>query len=650
MLEFLIFACVIMPVLLGGLAFYTGSMPHGQRFLRKRLVPAGAAWVSIFAVLTVIFGPFALSSSSWFSQVLGFCIGLLEFGLLAVIFFIGWMKKNKWVRWLALLQLGGLLMMRFFSASTPQSVYPRLMADGLSLTMLLVISLVGALIIIYSLAYMKVHEHHLGLEKSRQPRFFAVIFMFIGAMNGLVFSNDLGWLYFFWEVTTLCSYLLISHDGGEVAENNAMRALFMNMVGGAAFIFALMFLEKNMGSLDMQHLLASGSAGKISLIPFALLCFAGLTKSAQAPFQSWLTGAMVAPTPVSALLHSATMVKAGVYLVLRLAPGYSGTMLSTVIALIGGFSFIACAALAAGQSNSKKILAYSTVSNLGLIIACAGINTVDAYSAAIFLIIFHAVSKALLFLCVGSIEQRLGSRDIEDMRGLFALMPHTALTMVIGIITMMMPPFGMLMAKWMAMESAVTLSKAMPLVVFMLALGSGLTMLFWGRWAGMLLGSSSEKMVLTREGRDKRISWPLRALMAMALVLALLLPLLYMFVVQPMAINLVHTDPNHVYQGLFASTMSLFSFYPVLILLLLGFWVAFRMARLHSHSKHQQPYMSGIQAERDGKSGFIGPMNTFVEPTSSNYYLADFFGEEQLSRKVNLIAVILLVLLLGGIL
>ncbi len=653
MLEFLIFACVVLPVLFGVAAYLSGGKPDGSRLLRRKLVPLGAGCICAAALLMAAYGSFSLPASSFFSKIIGLFIGLLDFVLLGVIFWIGWVKKHKFIRWLALLQLAGLAVMPFFTSPETPGIAFSFAADGLSIIMVLMVSVVGSLIAVYALPYMKTHEEQHEVKESRQARFFAIIFVFLGAMNGLVISNDLGWVYFFWEVTTLCSYLLIRHDGSEVAEKNAQHALLMNMLGGAAFIFALMFLQKNVGSLDLQYLLALGSpeggVARLSLIPLALLCFAGLTKSAQAPFQSWLTGAMVAPTPVSALLHSSTMVKAGVYLVLRMAPAYAGTSLSTIVALIGGFSFISCAALAAGQSNSKKILAYSTISNLGLIIACAGINTVDAYSAAIFLMIFHAVSKGLLFLCVGSIEQRIGSRDIEDMRGLFSIMPHTALTTVIGIVTMMMPPFGMLIAKWMALESAVSLSKAMPLVVFMLALGSGLTMLFWGRWAGLLLGSSSAKMELPREGRDKRISTPMRVLMALALILSLLSPLLYAFVAQPIALAMMSVNSIEIYHGVFSDTMSLFSMYPILILLLLGFWVAFRMAR-HNPSENKTPYMSGIYAERDGKPGFTGPLNTFVEATASNYYLADLFGEEKLSRGVNVVATVLLILLLGGIL
>ena len=223
---------------------------------------------------------------------------------------------------------------------------------------------------------MQNHETHLKLEKSRQHRFFAVMILFLGAMNGLVLSNDLMFFYFFFEVTTLCSFLLIGHDRTETAIKNAVRALWMNSLGGAAFIVALAVIYQ-----PNRHIwICTGScwsrpANRIYLLSLALLCLAAFTKSAQFPFQSWLLGAMVAPTPVSALLHSSTMVKVGVYLVMRLAPAIGETFLSQCVAFFGAFTFLSAAALAVGQSNGKKVLAYSTISNLGLIFACAGLNS-----------------------------------------------------------------------------------------------------------------------------------------------------------------------------------------------------------------------------------------------------------------------------------
>jgi ech hydrogenase subunit A len=153
--------------------------------------------------------------------------------------------------------------------------------------------------------------------------------MFLGAMNGLVFANNIYWLYFFWEVTTLCCFELIAHDLTKEAVNIAAKALWMNSVGGTAFVLAIIYLYANHGgaeALSLQNIINGGfGQAAVAMLPIALLCFTGFTKAAQMPFQGWLLGAMVAPTPVSALLHASTMVKAGVYLVVRLAPIYVGT-------------------------------------------------------------------------------------------------------------------------------------------------------------------------------------------------------------------------------------------------------------------------------------------------------------------------------------
>ena len=195
---------------------------------------------------------------------------------------------------------------------------------------------------------------------------------------------------------------MIAHDLTKEAIGNAARALWMNSIGGTALIIAD---DPPVGEWRPEcpvpgqhhqqqvHSLSSCTGGS-AVVPVALLCFTGMIKAAQMPFQSWLLGAMVAPTPVSALLHSSTMVKAGVYLVLRLAPAFAGTSLSVMVALVGAFTFMAASGLAISQTTGKRVLAYSTIANLGLIIACAGINTPLAITAAILLIIFHAVPRA----------------------------------------------------------------------------------------------------------------------------------------------------------------------------------------------------------------------------------------------------------------
>ena len=641
--EFLVFLSIVLPAAAALVVWFVPSAA-----IRRLAVYGTAAAVSLVAIAMAVSGPFTIAGVSLLGVPLNAVVVVLDIALLVLILLIALRAAHPLTVILALLQIAGVGYLEFFAAAhTAQA--PNMAADPLSIIMVLVISIVGGIICIYGLGYMHEHEEHLHLTRSRQPRFFFFMLLFLGAMNGLVMSNNLYWLYFFWEVTTLCSFMLIGHDGTDEAKKNALRALWMNMLGGAAFVGALFILHRSLNGMYLSSLLNHGADASV-LIPIALLCFAGFTKAAQLPFQSWLTGAMVAPTPVSALLHSSTMVKAGVYLVLRLAPCYAGTNLTILIALAGAFTFIITSALAVGQSNGKKILAYSTIANLGLIIACAGINSSASIAAAIMLIVFHAVSKGLLFLGVGAAEQRIGSRDIEDMRGLYKVMPRTALVMVIGIVTMMLPPFGMLLGKWIALESTLMAGPAMPALVVFIALGSALTVLFWGRWAGSLLGAIDPSLTPAAESQACSIRLSLYGLTAGAVLLSLAAPLLYLYVILP--VGFAHTKGDiSLLLSPMTTTYSVYTVYALFVILGAGAvwaWKEAKRSRAAMGDAVVLPYMSGIQAYKDGEMGFTGPMLTFVKADASNYYLRKLFGERRLTIPANTVAIVLIALFLFG--
>lgn len=403
--------------------------------------------------------------------------------VILIVMAIGFSIRSWPVRIMAAAQLG--LCVAGFLMASHEGTIPeaKLVVDSLALIMVLIVSVIGSLIALYAIGYMNVHEHHAPATASSTNRFFFILISFLGLMNGLVLVDDMKWLSIFWEGTTLCSFFLIGHDGTDEAKASARRAITLNVFGGLAMSVGVFLAGHTTGSESLSVVLAKGP---VILLPLALLAMATMTKSAQLPFQSWLLGAMVAPTPVSALLHSSTMVKAGSYLILRLAPALQGTTLAPVIAIAGAFTFVVTSALAVGQSNGKKVLAYSTIANLGLIVCCAGIGTPLAYAAGVTILIFHAISKALLFLCVGTIEQTIGSRDIEDMGGLLFKMPLTTNIAMIGMASMMMPPFGMLIGKWIAIEASV----GNPVVLILLVLGSALTIFFWAKWLGRITTTS----------------------------------------------------------------------------------------------------------------------------------------------------------------
>ena len=300
----------------------------------------------------------------------------------------------RYRRFLALLPLAAQSALTLWAESGHHGAAhePTILVDPLAVIMALIIGVVGGLIAIHAVAYMSDYHHHHPERKDDQRGFFVVFFLFLSAMFGVVFSNSLNWLFAFWEITTLCSFLMISYPRTEEAMNNAFRALTLNLIGGVGFAGAIAWGAKHGGSMEITGLISGGAA---ALLPVLLICFAGAAKSAQFPFSSWLLGAMVAPTPVSALLHSSTMVKAGVYVVIRLAPVLAGTLAGSLLSLVGGVTFCMASVVAVTQSNAKRVLAYSTIANLGLIVACAATGHPQAVWAAILLVIFHAVAKAL---------------------------------------------------------------------------------------------------------------------------------------------------------------------------------------------------------------------------------------------------------------
>ena len=608
--------------------------------LRSGVVLATSALLIAGALLLIPLTPFGVSAGSPAGLSIGHIVSAADFLLLFVILYFGFRHRSIIIQALAVIQILLLAYLEFFCIKGPAAV-GILQCDQLSLTMVLIVSIVGSIICIQAIPYMQNHERHLGLDTSKQHRFFAVMLLFLGAMNGLVLSNDLLFFYFFFEVTTLCSFLLIGHDRTETAVRNAVRALWMNSLGGAAFILALTLIYGQTGNLDLYLiLLETDPANHIFLLAVALLCLAAFTKSAQFPFQSWLLGAMVAPTPVSALLHSSTMVKVGVYLVIRLAPGFRHTFLSESVAFFGAFVFLAAAALAVGQSNGKKVLAYSTISNLGLIFACAGLNSSQAITAGILLLIFHAITKALLFLCVGTIEQHIASRDIEDMRGLYASMPVTALITVMGVVMMIMPPFGVIIGKWMAMEAAA----GDFFIIILIALGSALTVLYWARWSGILMSDPFA-------GKFKAESQPLltwAALGSLCLggaVFSLAAPWIYEWVITP-AESEYYSLAYASRWGILENGTGAFPVLPLGLVAVVGFVIAIWAVRKAAGARVVPPYLSGIQTSEPGV--FTGPMNVPTKAEARNYYLSSIFGEDKLTTWLNLAAGVLLILVVGG--
>ena len=361
---------------------------------------------------------------------------LSSFILSAILFFVGKFIKGKWSLMLTILPLF-LFVYFFFLLSQGKEAYsfiyewvPALgvdlvfRVDGLSLLFALMITGVGALVFAYTANYLKGH-HYLD-------RFYAYLSIFMGAMLGLVFSDNLITLFIFWELTSISSFFLIGFNNQDsAARKSALMALGITGMGGLALLAAALLIGHVNGTYSIQALISDGSLLMESslLVPIILLIFlAAFTKSAQFPFHFWLPGAMKAPTPVSTYLHSATMVKAGIYLLLRFSPAFGEVALwNNTLLVVGGITMLYAAIQTLFHTDLKSILAYSTISALGILTFLIGMGTEAAILAALTFIIVHALYKAALFLITGIIDHETGSRDASKLAGLGKFMLPVAI-------------------------------------------------------------------------------------------------------------------------------------------------------------------------------------------------------------------------------
>ncbi|HEX7613152.1 MAG TPA: proton-conducting transporter membrane subunit [Candidatus Limnocylindrales bacterium] len=511
--------------------------------------------------------------------------------------------------------------------------------DRLAMVMVLIIGIVGTLICIHSLGYMRDYHRSSPLIKGRRTVFFCLLFVFLGAMFGLVVSNYLPLMLIFWEMTTLCSFLLIGYTRTKETIGYAFNALNMNMLGGLGFSIAILLLVNGNQSLDLATL-TSGPASAALLPALALLCLAGLTKAAQMPFSSWLLGAMYAPSPTSALLHSSTMVKAGVFLLLRLSPAIAGSNLGTLVAFVGMLTFLFVSLVGVTEQNTKKVLAYSTIGSLGLIVGCAGLGSPELIWVGVMIIIFHAVAKGLLFLVVGTIENRLYSKDMENFDTLLSRLPLVSALALTGIAGMFIAPFGVVVAKWTAIRAFLEVPgwQGAALLVIM-AFGSSLTIFYWGKLLIKVLSMRSvSEYELSVEKRITRFEWLAEITLAVGVIgVAAFIGVISEQVVGPQALatfkgasqSFLHVEP------VMLATMIV----AMLFLPLLALWVS-----RQKHFDMSDFYAAGRPVTSTGVMGAaLGGARTV---TLRNYYLEGVVNGRLVFRAGTLVCGVLLAALL----
>lgn len=586
-----------------------------RREKARRAVGYVAAAIILAASLYLLFAGLAGGAASYGIAGSGFIEKAMlatEAAIALYIIYAGAKSRKYYPIILTILQTAALA---YFELSRPlgAEIAGIFLVDSLALVMAFIIGVIGSLICIHAFGYMRdFHSHHKE-TKDRRGTFFFVMFAFLGAMFGLVFSNSLMWIFFFWEVTTICSFILIGYTGTAEAVNNAFRALSLNLLGGLAFMLAITWLGSTGSPLELDHVLLMDKA--IVMLPAVLIGFAALTKSAQMPFSSWLVGAMVAPTPVSALLHSSTMVKAGVYMLIRFAPVFEGTTPGLMLSLVGGVTFLLASGIAVSQSNAKKVLAYSTIANLGLVVACAGVGSYEAVWAGVLLMIFHAAAKSLLFLSVGTAGHKLRSVDIEDMESLIIRMPKLAFMMAMGIAAMFLAPFGMLISKWATLEAFIV---ANPVLAGLVMFGSGITLFFWTKWLGKIIAVSRlRKPVDEKVHRDELSA--LVTLVVLTTGLCLMFPFVSQCMVEPFI------------QAAYGTTMHLYQDNMMMMFFMFAASMALPFSMLHFRKERLRlPIYMGGRPNAAGK--FSGSAGIERELSLGSYYMSGMFGEAKLMR------------------
>ena len=383
--------------------------------------------------------------------------------------------------------------------------------DPLAIIMLLASTVIGAAITIYSTGYLSPgnHEHP---TKTGQARYYFWLMLFVGSMAGIAMSPTLLQLLIFWEMTTLCSWALISFYDNKESLKAGMKALVMTSFGGLFFLGGLVWI------FSATHSMGFSALGEMTPAmrawAFSLFLIAAWAKSAQVPFHTWLPEAMAAPTPISAYLHAAAMVKAGVFLVARLllAGWQLPTGMSMLLSIAALVTMFAALALYFFQDDLKRLLAYSTIAQLGYIFLGLGLGSLGAtmaFRGAILHILMHAVAKTLLFLSVGAIAYATGTRSISKLSGLAKSMPIAAVGFFIGAFALTgIPPLACFWSKIYVLIGALQVPGAFGPIALILILTESLISFAWFLWVGQQVFFGKPKQAVLKAAEKAVIPNP----------------------------------------------------------------------------------------------------------------------------------------------
>jgi proton-translocating NADH-quinone oxidoreductase chain N len=363
------------------------------------------------------------------------------------------------------------------------------LGDSLAVFMAIVSSLVGAVIVLYSTGYISHYEN--------QNEYYVIVVLFLGSMMGIVYSANLVLIYLFWEITAFACWRLIGFFREKSCIVRADKAFLVTGFGAFVMLMGFALVYSQYGSFDLQTIKSASATDPVANLAVLLILFGILSKSATLPLHTWLPDAGVAPTPVTALLHAAVLVKIGVYVYARLfiASFTIDPVWESVVPAIAGISSLVAGGAALIETDMKRIIAYSTVSQLGFILLGLSIGNDIGVAGGLLYILMHSIAKGGLFLCAGVVEQKLHVKDITKLGGLIRTMPVTAVSFLLCAFSVMgIPPFGGFFSKYMVISGAIR--SGQPLISIIFILGAFLTIIYLFRlFSMMFLGEAKTEPV-----------------------------------------------------------------------------------------------------------------------------------------------------------
>jgi len=373
-----------------------------------------------------------------------------------------------------------------------------LTADALAVFMASVSSAISSIIVFYSFGYISHYEH--------QTEYYSMVTLFLGSMMGLIFSSNLILIYIFWELTAICSWRLIGFFREKAFVLRADKAFLMTVFGALLMLAGFLMIYQQTSSFDLDVIKDNFKTNPINNVAVLFVLIGILSKSATLPFQAWLPDAGVAPSPVTALLHAAVLVKIGVYVFARLfvLTFNVEAMWHVIVPIVAGISAIVSAGCALIETDIKRIIAYSTISQIAFIFLGLSTNIVIGIAGGLLYILMHGISKAGLFLCAGIVEQNTKIKDITKLGGLIKTMPITAVSFLLCAFSVMgIPPFGGFFSKYMVFAAGIETGHT--IISFIFLIGAFMTVLYLVRLFNLVF-MGEPKASVAREGSRSMIT------------------------------------------------------------------------------------------------------------------------------------------------